>query len=154
MNPQLVGAFGCLNILTAPKETDVGSSGPGSSPWSSSFTSMIFSYTLSNKQSWKCRGACTVLITASGSDNSNVYQGSDSKRTVSCPRVSCMFTMLTYHCLSAWLCPSSNPQVINVSDGGETNNVLPVVEFCYSFLWSPMLNYIAHKALCVYIFTL
>lgn len=34
---------------------------------------------------------------------------------------------------------------INVSEGRDTNNVL-LAEFCYSFSWSPVSNYIAHKA--------
>lgn len=40
----------------------------------------------------------------------------------------------------------------NVSDGRDTNNVVLVVEFCHSFSWSPVLHYIAHKALCACIY--
>lgn len=41
---------------------------------------------------------------------------------------------------------------VNVSDGKDARKVLLVVEFCHSFLWSPGLNYIAHKALCACIY--
>lgn len=52
-NAQLVGSFGCLNIPAALEEMDVGSSGPGSSSWSNSFTSVTFSCAWRNKCSWK-----------------------------------------------------------------------------------------------------
>lgn len=73
MKVQLVGAFGCFNTLTALEEADVGSSGPGSNPAVNPFTSMAFSTLQEINDPENSQVLSTVLITASGNDNTHVY---------------------------------------------------------------------------------
>lgn len=103
MITQLVGTFGCLNILTVLQETaELAAQGQELAQGQTHLHKWHFPTLLEINGPENSQMLSTVLITASGiwiPAFIGVFQG--FKRTASSPRANYIFTTLPFHCISA-----------------------------------------------------